>query len=308
MGHKITDLDTVISVEGTEWHGLALHHPNITIGDIGKTWGMVAIEEAEHNGLRIPDTNVVLVDETPVSTVGERYTATDTDAIMNAVSAILDLDNRFHLTTVGTVDHRRDAFACISFGRDIKIGRNDLIKPYFTMIDNRTGARRFQIGENATRPVCANTVAVARGELSIGCRHTAKLDDFIAAIVAEFEDKYRKIEALEEDIHRLVDTCWDEDTRMGYVERFIPAKPKPEAKRQTKGYETSLRVIRERVAMEADITGLPADSAWLWYNGVTYNEQHGRTIQGDRLAARWTGSVAKRTEEALPAALALCEN
>lgn len=308
MAHKITRFDTVISNEGTEWHKLAKHVENIPLGDILRVWGEAELEPCEHNGQAIPDTRAVLVNGRPIATVGNNYTAVSTATVVNAVEAIMELGDRYKITTVGTVDNQRDAFVCISLGRSISIGRNDRIAPYFTIIDNRTGARKVMIGQNATRPVCANTVTVARRQLNTGdsSKHHSGVDAFVRSAVEAFRDQLQQIEAFEDDVNKLVETTWDKATMTEFLESFAPAKPKPDAKRKSQGHDNAMRAMRGRIYRESAETGISRDSAWLGYNAVTGALQHDMTIKGDKLAARIVGSTATKTESAWNAALALC--
>lgn len=313
MAHQITKKDRVLSIKGTEWHNLAEHVEDIPLDMIDSVLGYAWVEDAKHQTQsgevkRILDTQVVMVDGEPIATVGTRYRPFPTEWFKAAVDRILGLSEDFKITTLGTVDSRRSTFACIDLARPIEVGK-DVIKPYFSILDDRCGRKTLCLGDNATRSVCANTVAMARAEIDDKCRHTEGMGAFVSAVVADFQDRYQAIEEHTDTINRMVDRQLTNEEAETLVNRYVPKAPQPGSKRRHRGHEDAKAAVRHRINREASTLGFSKRSLWLTYNGLTGYVQHDKRRKASTsvLADRMSGDAMTKTHNLWKDAVALLD-
>jgi len=195
MSHEIyPPFDRVFSTEGTEWHGLAEHHTEITdevVNPIliplicGPTYVQVGT-----NMVQVPNRQTLVADLSKRLDVpeDERYIPLHTPS-----NSYKPIENRqvwellqrtakefgFRVVSAGTLDKCAKFFASLDIGSNTRTINKEQHKFYMAYLTSHDGTHAAQAYDTSIRPICANTVRLSLEQAGdIGCKvfHTANAD------------------------------------------------------------------------------------------------------------------------------------
>jgi phage/plasmid-like protein (TIGR03299 family) len=195
MAHKIElPHDMVLSVEGTEWHGLATHVDAIT-EEVVKPALFDIIESpcfAQVDGVQINlnDHKMLIADHrqvrpdlaaneqlVPLHVPKDGYRVISNSEIWNLMSkALKDLDCK--VTSVCTLERGKKFSISCDLGGSEKVINKDSFKSYLNFVTSHDGTMNMEAFDSTIRVVCMNTFQWSREEASdkMKIRHTKNAD------------------------------------------------------------------------------------------------------------------------------------
>lgn len=319
MSHEIFDNDSLFLTIKPAWHGLG------TVLDRAPTTAeAAALAFARRDGRPGPWTverrPLFLADgmliESHVATirtdtgealgvVGARYEPVQPAALFDAASPLVET-GRAHWETGGSLRGGALNWGLLALD-PMEIGQGDAIRPYLRVDNAHDGTRAVSLGFTSVRIVCANTLAMSRGEArstTFRLRHTANVQtrlDEAANILAQAE---RLTHETVKEARAMAKRHVTKSETDAYFAAIFPDAETPRGQTRVENLRAELRTAL-RTAPGADLQ-TARDTAWGLYNAVTYFTSHER---GDdaakRLDALWFGSGAELNAQAHDAALAL---
>ena len=209
MSHGILEHDTVKATEKC-WHGLESIIPLISFPESGLDWTVVANPICDMEGNRIYGWNQITCNDKPLTL----QIATDSyepiqnkrvfDAIENSLAGV-----NHRITCAGSLHNRRRIFISIDLDNDQPnmVGR-DAFKSRLTFLTSHDGSMSFQMFDNETRVVCANTMNVAMSEkrnanIRFNVKHTANAEAKIENMEKHIEQALTKRDTYYAQLQRL---------------------------------------------------------------------------------------------------------
>lgn len=190
MAHQIdTTYDRVYSIEGTEWHGLALQVE--AIGDDEFDSLSHEIKEVELNpvidGVVVPFPNhkLLVADVSksrpdienkfvPLHIPKAKYGVIDNRQVIDCMKKSFT-DFGVKITTAGTLDCLKKFFVSVDIGECEQIINKDLFKCYVNFVTSHDGTIAMDAYDSVIRIVCMNTLNASRdaaGEAGFKVYHT----------------------------------------------------------------------------------------------------------------------------------------
>lgn len=176
---KVLELGRALTIE--EWSALSG-----TGFEVAKVPVLVALHGAEYDHvdatkrmLPYPDRFATVRTDTgaPLGLVSDRYNLVQPSVIQETFGALLAVDDRFALTTMGSLDSGRRIFAQATFNGEQTIG-GDAHRAKLLMSTTFDTSSCTRLQGCSERVVCENTIRVAMGENApiVDVRHSAKFD------------------------------------------------------------------------------------------------------------------------------------
>ncbi len=193
-------------------------------------------------------------------------------------------------------------------GADLEVVPGDPVKGYLLFQTSFDGSLVAGAGLTGVRVVCANTLAMARRDLSLKAKHTRRVNerldqyrDQVLATIQGFKETAEKYKHL---AGRAVSRKNQED----YVRTVIaPESVDPAVEISTK-LENKVRTVIDMLDTQRGLELVPRirGTAWQAYNAVSEYITHeaGRSIDA-RLSSQWFGPGVSMNNRALDLALAL---
>lgn len=248
-----------------------------------------------------------------LSIVGDRYRPIQNSRAFGFFDAIIGAGEASYEVAGGLGKGER-IWILAKLPKQLRVGKtDDLIDPYFLLVNTHDGTKAMSVFETPVRVVCQNTLSAALGARTggINIRHTENATDNIRkaqealGLVAKYYDD------LEAVISRLSSVQINNVTLAGYVDEVFPTKEDAQ-------FTTRTDNIRDEVTKLFD-TGrgnqLPGvkGTPWAAYNAVTQYVDWERSGRGktpevranNRLNSIWFGSGAQIKAKAWDSALKL---
>lgn len=193
MSHLIQQFDTVLSVQGTEWHGLAKHVPAITADAVSPllfplresvSSNFILDDGSETDGERdkaifadCRGRNDIPRNFVQLATMGEGYQRIENGALWEAMATAFDgAGVAFTVSCVGTLGNLRKFFISVSLDdhKGFTCG-NDEFLSNLNFITSHDGTLECMAYDSTVRIVCMNTLRwslEAAGAVDFRVRHT----------------------------------------------------------------------------------------------------------------------------------------
>lgn len=250
-----------------------------------------------------------------LSIVGDRYRPIQNSRAFGFFDAIIGAGQASYEVAGGLGKGER-IWILAKLPKDVRVGKtDDLVKPYFLLVNSHDGSKALSIFETPIRVVCQNTLnaALAGRSSGINIRHTENATQNIEKAQKALGLVARYYDSLEETISRLSGVQITSKQLTKYVEEVFPGND--DAK-----FSTRTDNVRNKV-VDLFLTGRGNDlpgvkgSAWAAYNGVTQYVDWERSSRGrsdterqnNRLQSIWFGSGAQIKAKAWTSALKLAE-
>jgi hypothetical protein len=179
MAHMIDEkYDRVYSIEGAEWHGLAIQTPEI--GEDEFTALSHEIREVELNpvidGVVVPfDNHKLLIADVsksrpdiietdrfvPLHIPKAKYGVIDNRQVIECMKASFK-DLGVKITTAGTLDSLKKFFVSVDIGESEQIINKDQFKCYVNFVTSHDGTMAMDAYDSLIRIVCMNTLNASR--------------------------------------------------------------------------------------------------------------------------------------------------
>lgn len=310
MAHQITQSDRFAEnrLQGARaWHGLGValteeqQKSAVEAGTaIGLAWGTellpVFADRVTPNGverIEIPTSRLQVRADNgdPLGLVSDGYKRFENIEGLRFADTILDeAGGGAHVETIGSLYGGRRVFAMLALDRTIEAAPGDRLKPYINFSWGHGGFASIQANPTAVRVVCANTIAQADQDRSLGVRmmHTGDLAGKLATARMLLGYAKKSFDTLEATVRHLAATAMTGDQCKDFMNRAFDAMfPRPDesedvAKWEAKKADTFVS-WRELFANERN-NGMPAIRGTFWaaLNTVTEWVDHvrGRTSEG----------------------------
>jgi hypothetical protein len=192
MAHMIdTKYDRVYSIEGTEWHGLAIQKEQIN----DETFDTLSheIKEVELNPIiegvpvAFPNHKLLVADVSksrpdiapedrfvPLHIPKAKYGVIDNRAVIDCMKKSFS-DLGVKITTAGTLDSLKKFFVSVDIGESEQIINKDQFKCYVNFVTSHDGTMAMDAYDSVIRIVCMNTLNASReaaGEAGFKVYHT----------------------------------------------------------------------------------------------------------------------------------------
>lgn len=184
----------VLSIQGTEWHGLANHVDAITeevvnpaLFDIIESPAVVQVDGVQ---VRLDDYKVLVADHrkvrpdlaaneqlVPLHVPKDGYRVISNREVWNLMSkALRDLDCK--VTSVCTLERGKKFSISCDIGGSEKVINKDNFKSYLNFVTSHDGTMNMEAFDSTIRVVCMNTFQWSRDEASdkLKVRHTKNAD------------------------------------------------------------------------------------------------------------------------------------
>lgn len=223
MAHAISlPHDKVLSVQGSEWHGLAELHPVISSVEVeplmfdiieSPSYGMV-----DGNIITIPGEKTLLADYrkcrtdlAPEEQIVHLHTPKDSYRVISnrEVWGVMEkslLDLGVKITTAGTLEKGKKFFISTDIGSGQQVINGDKFETYLNFVTSHDGTLAMKAYDSMTRIVCQNTLRASMqtaGEVGFSVQHTKNanlaldnLPELINAILAGRADNKEILEYL----------------------------------------------------------------------------------------------------------------
>lgn len=147
----------------------------------------------------------------PIGVAGTVFTPVQNEETVGLLEALCDAYGQPFVQTIGALDGGSRTFASMVIPREMKIrGLGDTpgenLVYYLIVINHHDGNGKLKCIVSATRPVCANTLALAEGRAisSWGIKHTGSAGGRVAEIRNTLGLSFRWIDTLESEIDQLL--------------------------------------------------------------------------------------------------------
>jgi phage/plasmid-like protein (TIGR03299 family) len=176
---KVLELGRALTID--EWS--ALSGTNFSVEKVPVLVTLAASQydhiEPARRMLPYPDRFATVRTDTgaPLGLVSDRYQLVQPGVIQETFGALLAVDDRFALTTMGSLDSGRRIFAQATFNGEQTIG-GDAHRAKLLMSTTFDTSSCTRLQGCSERVVCENTIRVAMGENApiVDVRHSAKFD------------------------------------------------------------------------------------------------------------------------------------
>jgi hypothetical protein len=195
MSHKIEQpWDKVLSVEGTEWHGLAEHKEQIGDEEVNPLLFPIisspAFVQVDGVQVRLDDYKVLVADHrevrpdlqpnqqlVPLHVPKDGYRVISNREVWDLMSkALRDLDCK--VTSVCTLERGKKFSISCDIGGSEKVINKDNFKSFLNFVTSHDGTMNMEAFDSTIRVVCMNTFQWSRQEASdkLKVRHTKNAD------------------------------------------------------------------------------------------------------------------------------------
>ena len=208
MAHCIEEHDSVLSIEGTEWHGLAEKVDSIGDEEMKRflfplVCGKPSVETEDGQIITLEAHQTVLADIrsregeigwVPLHTPKKSYRPISNGEIWEMVRNSISGMN-VKVTTVGTLENLKKFFISVDLGGpELKAPNGDKYMAFLNFMTSHDGTLTFETRDSMIRIVCMNTFNASRfyeGALNVSIPHTKNaaiqlnnLSDYLASVLA----------------------------------------------------------------------------------------------------------------------------
>ena len=137
--------------------------------------------------------------------------------------------------SVGAIKEGRVCFMLAKLPRDIRVGSDDVIKPYTLLVNSFDGSNAFKCFDTSVRVVCNNTLTAAMGRSGksrdciegISIRHTGSLKDRVKAARTKLGIITKRFESFEQQTQAMAGRSLDYRESLGYFKALYPTEVCP---------------------------------------------------------------------------------
>ena len=323
MAHEILEHDSVLSIEGTEWHGLADHVSETEILQIGRERyqfplivGQPSVTLEDGSTIKLDEYQTVLADirnrngETkyvPLHNPKTSYRPISNEEIINLVVSSLE-KSKAKFTTMGTLDNLKYFFISVDLNpgkagdKKLRAANGDQFKSFLNFRSSHNGTLSLEIEDSFIRIVCMNTFKASRysnGAMRVVIPHTKNaglqinnMSDYLN-LVLEGREKVM------ESMGYLLDHKCSEDEASAFVSGFLSDEEDEELT------TTAFNRTRDIVTLYRKGIGNKGESRYDLFNGLTEFFTHHEGAGGKkadkktRLTVSQFGRAAEHKENAL---------
>lgn len=187
----------------------------------------------------------------------------------------------------------------------IKVGKNDIIQPYLTLMNSHDGSSAIIAFLNTVRIVCNNTLNAALGEgiSSVRIPHTASAEEKLKHAHKALGIANVLSKELEEAFNFMSSKKVSSKHTIDFLERILPDPADPTKRNHNKGRRQSiLQAIETGAGADMDNT---LGTWWGVYNGITYEIDHLKNYKDEsiKLNSIWNGTSAQHRQMCFDAIL-----
>lgn len=321
MAHNIEN-NKYFGVNQPAWHGLGttlseaptpeeawrLACPHVLF-KVPIQWAYTDLEGNTETGPAPEHCAIVRDDGRVLGVHSNRYEPVQPSAVFDRYRPLID-SGLVTLETGGTLnDGKRMWVLGKVAGADAEIVPGDPIRGYVLFQESWDGSLCAGAGLTSVRVVCANTLAMAQGDVTMRAKHTrgvhAKLDSYRDEIARVLHGFRENVEAMRTLARKQVTRAAQEV----YIREVIAGPESLEKDAEISARtENKVDTVINLLDTQRGLELVPAirGTAWQAYNAVSeyLTHDHGRDAES-RLASQWFGQSAKINTRALQAALAL---
>ncbi len=198
MAHEIEINDSVFSIEGTEWHGLAQHVETIDKETVAQGVFFPIIEspvsvQLEGENYVFTDHKILMADLRgrenpshkilPLHTPKVGYSPIENERVFDMVQNALDKVG-FKISTVGTLGDCKRFFMSVELDNVSEMTVNgEKFQSFLNFVTSHDGTLSLQAYDSNIRIVCQNTLNASqwhKGDLRLHVKHTKNASDSIS--------------------------------------------------------------------------------------------------------------------------------
>jgi phage/plasmid-like protein (TIGR03299 family) len=223
----------------------------------------------------------------PIGVAGTVFEPVQNEETVGLLEALCDAYGQPFVQTIGALDGGSRTFVSMVIPREMKIaglkgvpGEN--LTFYLIVINHHDGNGRLRCIVSATRPVCANTLALAesRAVSSWGIRHTGGIGGRVAEIRNTLGLSFSWIDNLESEIDQLLSHSVTVDQAKVFT-KVLCEVDKAESDRGRAGRSTKAGAILKLFVESPTIVGTPSEgNAYGLFNAVAEFSDHFAPVMG----------------------------
>lgn len=243
MSHEIDFSTGQAAYFGTEqaWHGLGTvvsaaqtSAEAIRLG--GQDWTVTKrpLEAVMPDGDRklVADAFAVVRDDTQnvLGVVGPQYTPFQNREAYDFMDAIVG-EKLAVWESVGSLKEGRTVFMLAKLPSEIRVGRDDVVKPYTLLVNTHDGTAAFKAFDTSIRVVCQNTLTMAFSAKSkregVSIRHVGDLQGRVKQARAKLQIVAQRFEVVREQVAAMAGKGLTYGQSLSYFRSLYPTEVRP---------------------------------------------------------------------------------
>lgn len=291
-----------LASEGAAWHGLGTGMPDGADHDAwraaaGMDWriqrGMVRYATDREGTLAtMPEQHVLFRSDNhaPLAVVSNGYKVVQPDEVLRFFESVATRSG-FHLSAAGTLRGGRRFWATARIGEAAPVSVRDRIGAYLLLSTSCDGSSATEARITTTRVVCANTLAIARGEGRAAVRVTHRSSFDAEAVRVDLGLVDGAWAGFRRDMLRLANRPMLLDEAGEFIARLLAPAPTQESAdkaRESRGF-TKILSLFDGEAKGSDLEGVRETRYGLLQAITEYADHHVRATSEESrfVSAQW---------------------
>jgi phage/plasmid-like protein (TIGR03299 family) len=313
------------------WHGLGVNVPSTATPDeMCQAAGLDWTVSLEQGLVRVPATGELVpvpgqfhlmrsTDGKVLTSCGQRWKPIQNRDVFAFFKRVVEAGNAT-METAGSLHGGRVVWALARLGEHFKLPGNDVVRAHVLLVSPHEHGKAAKGRAVATRVVCANTMAMAEGEVGTSFdfshSHATSFDPELYSV--KFELAREEFASFERQARSLKKTrmTWEQVLSV-LLPIFQPVEgvEEPTAADELKWARELLEdaskmspTMKALATAYTEAPGADPGNAWGALNAVTYHIDHSaRRDQSRRMASAWMGKGARAKQTVLDSLLALAQ-
>jgi phage/plasmid-like protein (TIGR03299 family) len=224
----------------------------------------------------------------PIGVAGTVFEPVQNEETVGLLEALCDAYGQPFVQTIGALDGGSRTFASMVIPREMKISglqgaAGENLSYYLIVINHHDGNGKLKCIVSATRPVCANTLALAEGKAisSWGIKHTGAVGGRVAEIRNTLGLSFGWIDTLEAEIDQLLSYPVSVDEAKSFTDTLCDVDSAGESGRARTNRSTTAGNILKLFVESPTIVGTPSEgNAYGLFNAVAEYSDHFAPVRG----------------------------